>query len=129
MRRYLQEGRPELQTSASQALFLNRYGQRLSRRSIERMVRSYGIRSGARDGVHPHTLRHTFATHMLEGGADLRVIQELLGHSRPSTTQVYAHVTKREARTAYLKHHPRSGRGSAATGEAAEWAESRERPA
>lgn len=129
LRRYLQEGRPELQSSASQALFLNRYGQRLSRRSIERMVRRYGIRSGARDGVHPHTLRHTFATHMLEGGADLRVIQELLGHSSPSTTQVYAHVTKREARTAYLKHHPRSGRASSAPLDAAESMQSREQPA
>ena len=108
LRRYLQDARPGLSTAPTAALFLNRYGQRLSRRSIERMVHRYGIRSGAKGDVHPHTLRHTFATHMLEGGADIRVIQELLGHSSPSTTQIYTHVTNREARTSYLRNHPRS---------------------
>ena len=75
---------------------------------MEKLVERYGVEAQTTLGVHPHTLRHTFATHMLEGGADLRVIQELLGHSNPSTTQIYTHVTNQEALSAYLTNHPRS---------------------
>ena len=109
LQKYMEEARPELLDGPTEALFLNRYGKRLSRRSVEKLVRGYAARAGLRDGVHTHTLRHTFASHMLEGEADLRVIQELLGHSSPTTTQIYTHITKQEARAAYLNFHPRAG--------------------
>ena len=106
--RYLENGRPNFSaTNAhSDPLFVNRYGGRLSRRSIEKIVRDYAARAGLKEGIHTHTLRHSFASHMLEGDADLRVIQELLGHSSVSTTQLYTHITKQEARRAYMDFHP-----------------------
>ena len=105
---YLRDGRPHLapDPSGDEPLFVNRYGGRLSRRSIEKIVSNYAARAGLKDGIHPHTLRHSFASHMLEGDADLRVIQDLLGHSSVSTTQMYTHITKQEARRAYLDFHP-----------------------
>ena len=105
---YLSDGRPQLATGAETdaPLFINRYGKRLSRRSIQKIVSDYAARAGLKEGIHPHTLRHSFASHMLEGDADLRVIQELLGHSSVSTTQIYTHITKQEARRAYMDFHP-----------------------
>jgi integrase/recombinase XerC len=105
---YLAEGRPHFtgDIGGDQPVFVNRYGNRLSRRSIEKIVRANAARVGLKDGIHTHTLRHSFASHMLEGEADLRVIQELLGHSNVSTTQVYTHITKQEARRAYMDFHP-----------------------
>jgi integrase/recombinase XerC len=105
LNRYLEDGRPHF-AAHSDPLFVNRYGGRLSRRSIEKIVRDYAARAGLRDGIHTHTLRHSFASHMLQGDADLRVIQELLGHSSVSTTQLYTHITKQEARRAYMDFHP-----------------------
>ena len=111
---YLRSGRSRLNMpgpacsgrGGTDALFLNRYGGRLSRRSVEKIVGRYSMMAATRPDVHPHTLRHTFATHLMEGGADLRVVQELLGHSSPSTTQVYTHVTQNEARAEYMTTHP-----------------------
>ena len=108
--RYLEKGRPHLESGRrSQALFLNRYGGRLSGRTVELLVKRYALRAGLVHDVHTHTLRHSFATHMLDGGADLRVVQELLGHATPATTQVYTHVSPAQARKAYLAAHPRAG--------------------
>lgn len=87
-------------------LFRNARGGRLGARSIQRIVRNYARLSGLREDVHPHTLRHSYATHLLNGGADLRIVQELLGHSTPSATQVYTHVSQQEARRVYLAAHP-----------------------
>ena len=103
---YGRAARPYLEMNGTRALFLNRYGGRLSRRSVEKIVGKYAIVAGSPPGVHPHTLRHTFATHIMQGGADLRVVQELLGHSSPATTQIYTHVTQNEARAEYMTTHP-----------------------
>ena len=92
----------------SPAVFLNARGGRLSRQSIHGIVTRAGLSIGCAN-LHPHTLRHSFATHLLEGGADLRVIQELLGHADISTTQIYTHIDRARLREEYLNAHPRSG--------------------
>ena len=93
--------------AASPAVFLNARGGRLSRQSVHAVCERYGRAVGI-EGLHPHTLRHSFATHMLAGGADLRVLQEILGHADISTTQVYTHVDRTMAREEYLAAHPRA---------------------
>ena len=90
----------------SRALFLNRYGGRLTERMVQKILADYASKVGIGKKVHPHMLRHTFATHLLDGGADLRVVQELLGHANLSSTQIYTHVTKSQARKVYLSAHP-----------------------
>jgi site-specific recombinase XerD len=89
------------------ALFLNRFGTRLSVRSIQNLVKKYGYKSGIGVSLHPHLLRHTFATHMLSNGADLRTVQALLGHSKVSTTQIYTHVANSDMKKSYFNSHPR----------------------
>ncbi|GBD11262.1 Tyrosine recombinase XerD [bacterium HR23] len=108
---YLKEARPRLlRGKVSPALFLNRRGEPLSVRWIEALVKRWAVRAGLDGGVHPHTLRHSFATHLLEGGADLRAVQELLGHASPTTTQIYTHISQPETRRIYLSAHPRAHR-------------------
>lgn len=109
VRRYLDFGRERLlRKVTTDALFLNRNGKRLAERGVQYLLKRYARQAGVSGRVHPHMLRHTFATHMLDGGADLRVVQELLGHTSLSSTQVYTHVTRSQMRSRYLEAHPRS---------------------
>jgi integrase/recombinase XerC len=104
---YLNQGRPEfLSNKKTSAIFLNRYGGRLTERTVQRLLEKYANIVGIGRRVHPHMLRHTFATHLLDGGADLRVVQELLGHASLASTQIYTHVSKNRARKVYLSAHP-----------------------
>jgi integrase/recombinase XerC len=109
---YLRHGRPRLIKRETgrfeEALFLNRVGQRLSPRGLRNILKAYAVKAGLPGRVSPHTLRHSFATHLLDGGADLRVVQELLGHARLSTTQVYTHLSKERLKKVYDKTHPRA---------------------
>lgn len=108
---YLETWRPELVSPrvSTSAVFLNNRGRRLSRQSVHSLVAKSGAVVGI-EGLHPHTLRHSFATHMLEGGADLRIVQELLGHADISTTQLYTHLDRTHIRDVYLEAHPRAAR-------------------
>ena len=107
LKEYLVNNRPLLsKNSRDNALFLNNRGKRLTMRGIQKLLKHYSAAIGLEKNVHPHVLRHTFATHMLNGGADLRVVQELLGHADLSSTQIYTHVTKQQARKVYLSAHP-----------------------
>jgi integrase/recombinase XerC len=111
--KYLKEVRPQLIAKGNSSkqtmnVFLNYRGTRLSGRSIQRLMDKYLQQLALHRKISPHTLRHTFATHLLENGADLRVVQELLGHVDISSTQIYTHLTKERIRAVYLKSHPRA---------------------
>jgi len=105
---YLKRGRPHLAGSRSQPwLFLNRNGDKLSRQAVWKMIKQAIKLAGIEKNVSPHTLRHSFATHMLERGADLRYLQEMLGHSNISTTQIYTHISRERLRDLHKTFHPR----------------------
>ncbi len=111
LQRYIRKGRPELVLSIAQdggALFVNRYGGRLSDRGVRKLFDKYCAAASTHLKVTPHVLRHTFATHLLSNGADLRLIQELLGHASVATTQMYTHVTTERLQEVYAKAHPRA---------------------
>ena len=107
---YFGATRAEGRRRDARAVFLNRWGERLSARGIARVLERHVVRAGLPSGVHPHTLRHSFATHLLERGANLREVQELLGHKNVSTTQIYTHLTLDHLVRVYEQAHPRSGR-------------------
>lgn len=109
VKEYLDKGRPSLlQDPAETGLFLNRSGGRITVRSIQRMVKKYIREIALVRDITPHSLRHTFATHLLEGGADLRTVQGLLGHASLSTTQIYTHVTNERLKDVHTQTHPRA---------------------
>jgi integrase/recombinase XerC len=110
LKRYTREGRSQLIKAGREtnALFLNRLGSRLSTRSVNNILDKYAKLAGLERRVTPHVMRHTFATHLLDGGADLRTVQDLLGHADLSSTQIYTHVSQARAKKVYRKAHPRA---------------------
>jgi integrase/recombinase XerD len=105
---YVEQARPQImQGKSTDVLFLNRFGDKFTRQGFWKMVVGYAKRSGLQKKVHPHTFRHSFASHLLEGGADLRTVQVMLGHADISTTQIYTHITRERLKEIHQKYHPR----------------------
>jgi integrase/recombinase XerD len=108
LKRYIDKVRGKLiKSGAEGGLFLTRLGRKMSRQMLWKIIKGYARKSRIDKDIKPHTLRHSFATHLLEGGADLRVVQEMLGHSNISTTQIYTHINKERLKSIHKKFHPR----------------------
>ncbi|MGH8731447.1 MAG: tyrosine-type recombinase/integrase, partial [Burkholderiales bacterium] len=106
--RYIAQARPEiLDGKRTDALFVTARGESMTRQSFWHLIRRYAAKAGLSKQISPHTLRHAFATHLLNHGADLRVVQLLLGHADISTTQIYTHVARERLKQLHAKHHPR----------------------
>ncbi|MFP5287569.1 MAG: tyrosine-type recombinase/integrase, partial [Thermoanaerobaculia bacterium] len=108
VRRYLREVRPTLAQGRHQNVFVNHRGEPLTRMGFWMILRKHGLEAGIRTSFSPHTLRHSFATHLLEHGADLRAVQTMLGHADISTTEIYTHIHKERLKSVYDRYHPRS---------------------
>ena len=108
IKRYLKESRPQqLKNKESDSLFLNRFGKKISRQSLWKIIKRYAKEARIKKPIRPHILRHSFATHLLERGADLRSVQEMLGHADISTTQIYTHISKERLKAIHRMFHPR----------------------
>jgi len=108
VQRYVDEARPKMiKSGTTDCLFLNRLGGALSRQGLWKIIVAYARKAGLQKNIHPHTFRHSFASHLLDGGADLRAVQMMLGHSDISTTQIYTHVTRDRLKEIHRRYHPR----------------------
>ena len=105
---YLDKGRPHLKKIPGDILFVNSRGNEISRVGFYKVLKKLSVKAGLMKDISPHTLRHSFASHLLENGVDLRMVQELLGHEDISTTQIYTHISKKQLKEVYEEFHPRS---------------------